>query len=98
MRGGWSIKQMTMGDVLKELACTDGFEEHCELTAESEQEEEHVEDKVCWADDTEEHEFSDDRTGRSSWTQWKSGLPERRSWKSWRDSCSSRRTWRSAFG
>ena len=52
------------GDVLKELACTDGFEEHCELTTESEQEQKHVEDKVCWADESEEHEFSDDRTGR----------------------------------
>ena len=38
------------GDVLIELTCTDDFEEHCELTAESEQVQKNVEDKVCWAD------------------------------------------------
>ena len=57
MRGGWSIK-------LIELACTDDFEEHCELTTESEQEGKNVEDKVCWADESDEPEFRDDRTGR----------------------------------
>ena len=52
------------GDVLMELACTDDFEEHCEPTAESEQEQKNVEDKVCWADESDEPEFRDDRTGR----------------------------------
>ena len=50
-------------DVLMELACTDGFEEHCELTTESEQERKNVEDKVSWADESDELEFRDDRTG-----------------------------------
>ena len=52
------------GDVLMELACTDDFEEHCELTTESEQEQKNVEDKVCWAEERDEPEFRDDRTGR----------------------------------
>ena len=52
------------GDVLMELACSDDFEEHCELTTESEQERKNVEDKVCWADESDEPEFRDDRTGR----------------------------------
>ena len=52
------------GDVLMELACMDDLEEHCEPTAESEQEQKNVEDKVCWADESDEPEFRDDRTGR----------------------------------
>ena len=52
------------GDVLMELACTDDFEEHCELTTESEQEQKNVEDKVCWAEESDEPEFRDDQTGR----------------------------------
>ena len=52
------------GDVLMELACTDDFEEHSELTTEREQEQKNLEDKVCWADESDEPEFRDDRTGR----------------------------------
>ena len=52
------------GDVLMELACTDDFEAHCELTTESEQERKNVEDKVCWADASDEPEFRDDRAAR----------------------------------
>ena len=64
MRGGWSIQADDDGDVLMELACTDDFEGRCELTTESEQEQKNVEDKVCWADESDEPEFRDDRTGR----------------------------------
>ena len=52
------------GDVLMELSCTDDIEEHCEPTAGSEQEQKNVEDKVCWADESDEPEFRDDQTGR----------------------------------
>ena len=34
------------GDVMTELACTDDFGKHCELTTESEQERKNVEDRV----------------------------------------------------
>ena len=54
------------GDVLMDLACTGDFEEHCELTAESEQEQKNVEDKVCWADESDEPEFRDNRLGGRS--------------------------------
>ena len=51
-------------DMVLELACTDDFDEYGELTADSEQELKDVEDKVWWADETDEPEFRDDRTGK----------------------------------
>ena len=82
-------------DMVMELA--HHVDEFRELTADSEQELKDVEDKVWWADGTDELEFRRMTGRRSRSTQCKFGQRWKRSSRSWSGGCASRQTWRSAF-